>query len=198
MAAYDFDISYQAGQFNTDADGLSRRPHADEHATDPEQERNDRRIASLLRNTRPMRTEETLNAGEIVNAILESRNVPAVQCLPVTDSALLDGQVDEAVVHMPSLSVQEQRDAQLADPAIARLRNLLDDAPMSPRALIGETREVLTKMHDASKFYFQQDVLYKKSIISGQQVRRLVVASSLRHLVYQDEVGHLGRIEGCP
>ena len=34
LAAYDFDISYRAVQFNTDADGLSRRPHMDEHATD--------------------------------------------------------------------------------------------------------------------------------------------------------------------
>ena len=57
--------------------------------------------------------------------------------------------MDEAVVHMPSLSVHEQRDVQLADPAIARLRNLLDDPPTSPRALRGETREVLTMMHDA-------------------------------------------------
>ena len=79
------------------------------------------------------------------------------QCrLSVTDSALLDGQLDEAVVNMPSLSVQEQRDAQLADPAIARLRTLLDDPPMSLRDLRGEPREVLTMMHDASKFHFQR------------------------------------------
>ena len=199
LAAYDFDISYRAGQFNIGADGLSRRPHVDEHETYPEQERNDRRIASLLRNTLPMRAEETPNSGEIVNATVEARHVPAVQCLPVTDSALLDGQVDEAVVHMPSLSVQEQRYAQLAGPAIARLRNLLEDPPTSPRTLRGETREVLTMLHDASHFYFQQDVLYKKSIISGQQVHMLVVPSALRNLVYQgmhEEVGHLGPDRG--
>ena len=79
LSTYDFDIKYRAGQLNADADGLSRRPHSPTDVIDPVQERQDRRIANLLENTRPLQCAETIvDANAIVTAVLEGNAIPAV------------------------------------------------------------------------------------------------------------------------
>ena len=72
LSAYDFSITYRAGQLNADADGLSRRPRAGEQIADPVRERQKRRIASLLRNTRPSRQVDIVDAGAVVAAVLNT------------------------------------------------------------------------------------------------------------------------------
>ena len=201
LSTYDFDIKYRAGQLNADADGLSRRPHSPTDVIDPVQERQDRRIANLLENTRPLQCAETIvDANAIVTAVLEGDAIPAVQCLPIIDDAVLDGDLDEHVQCMPSISRQEQRDAQLEDQAIATVRTLLaEEIPLTGELRQSQTRAVSAILRGADNLYFQQGVLFKKSTIAGQQVQRLVVPLSLRPLVYRgihDEVGHLGSERG--
>ena len=198
LSAYDFDITYRAAQHNADADGLSRRPH-EGHIEDPMRERQQRHIASLLLNTRPQRQVDIVDASAVVNAVLDGQAIPAAGGLPIMDSAVLDQQPELEVSRMPSLTVAEQRDAQLSDPNIARVRELLESAPMSQRELKTESREVAAMMRVASTLYFCRGILYKESVLSGRRVRRLVVPFTLRQLVYQgihDEVGHLGADRG--
>ena len=199
LSTYDFDIVYRAGQQNADADGLSRRPHEDDHVEDPVWERQERRIASLLQNTRQIEQSSIIDAGAVVNAVLEARTIPAVCSLPIADSAVLDEQPELSALCMPSLSAKEQREAQLADPIIARVRSLLETRPLNQEALKTERQEVATMMRRASTFHFSHGVLYKDSTLSGSRVRRLVVPSSLRPIVYQgihDDVGHLSADRG--
>ena len=198
LSAYDFDITYRAAQHNADADGLSRRPH-EGHIEDPMRERQERHIASLLLNTRPQRQVDILDASAVVNAVLDGQAIPAAGGLPILDSAVLDQQPELEVSRMPSLTVAEQRDAQLSDPNIARVRQLLESTPMSQRELRAESREVAAMMRVASTMYFCNGILYKDSVLSSRRVRRLVVPFTLRQLVYQgihDEVGHLGADRG--
>ena len=198
LSAYDFDITYRAAQHNADADGLSRRPH-EGHIEDPMRERQERHIASLLPNTRPQRQVDILDASAVVNAVLDGQAIPAAGGLPILDSAVLDQQPELEVSRMPSLTVAEQRDAQLSDPNIARVRQLLESTPMSQRELRAESREVAAMMRVASTMYFCNGILYKDSVLSSRRVRRLVVPFTLRQLVYQgihDEVGHLGADRG--
>ena len=198
LPAYDFDITYRAAQYNADADGLSRRPH-EGHIEDPMRERQERHIASLLLNTRPQRQVDIVDASAVVNAVLDGQAIPAAGGLPILDSAVLVQQPELEVSRMPSLTVAEQRDAQLSDPNIARVRQLLESAPMSQRELRAESREVAAMMRVASTLYFCNGILYKDSVLSSRRVRRLVVPFALRQLVYQgihDEVGHLGADRG--
>ena len=149
LSAYDFDIKYRAGHLNVDADGLSRRPHLSDMGVDWVQERHDRRIASLINNTQPLHDElsDTVSATAIIAALTEGDGIPAIQCLPVTSETVLRGDVDENVRSMPTLSTDEQRDAQLADPAIARLRKLVDEHTLSSVGLRKrETKEVVAMM----------------------------------------------------
>ena len=192
LSAYDFDITYRAAQHNADADGLR-------HIEDPMRERQERHIASLLLNTRPQRQVDILDASAVVNAVLDGQAIPAAGGLPILDSAVLDQQPELEVSRMPSLTVAEQRDAQLSDPNIARVRQLLESTPMSQRELRAESREVAAMMRVASTLYFCNGILYKDSVLSSRRVRRLVVPFTLRQLVYQgihDEVGHLGADRG--
>ena len=198
LSAYDFHITYMAAQHNADADGLSRRPH-EGHIEDPMRERHERHIASLLLNTRPQRQVDIVDASAVVNAVLDGQAIPAAGGLPILDSAVLDQQLELEVSRMPSLTVAEQRDAQLSDPNIARVRQLLESAPMSQRELRAESRVVAAMMRVASTLYFCNGILYKDSVLSSRRVRRLVVPFTLRQLVYQgihDEVGHLGADRG--
>ena len=198
LSAYDFDITYRAAQHNADADGLSRRPH-EGHIEDPMRERQERHIASLLLNTRPQRQVDIVDASAVVNAVLDGQAIPAAGGLPILDSAVLEQQPELEESRMPSLTAAEQRDAQLSDPNIARVRQLLESAPMSQRELKAESREVAAMMRVASTLYFCNGILYKDSVLSSRRVRRLVVPFTLRQLVYQgihDEVGHLGADRG--
>ena len=145
----------------------------------------------MLENTRPLQCVETVvDANAIVTDMLEGDAIPAVQCLPIIDDAVLDGDLDEHVRCMPSISRQDKRDAQLGDPAIATVRTLLAEELQQ-----SQTGEVSAILRGADNLYFQQGVLFKKSTIAGQQVHMLAVPLSLRPLVYRgihDEVGHLG------
>ena len=186
LSTYDFDIKYRAGQLNSDADGLSQRPHSPTDVIDPVQERQDRRIANLLENTHPLQCVETVDANAIVNAVLDADAIPTVQCLPVIGDAVLDGDLDVHVRCMPSISRQKQRDAQMEDVAIATVRTLLSDQiPLTAEFRQSQTREVSAMLRGSDNLYFQQGVLFKNSTIAGQQVQRLVVPLSLRPLVYR-------------
>ena len=139
-----------------------------------------------------------MDASAVVNAVLDGQAIPAAGGLPIMDSAVLHQQ-PELGVWMPSLTVAEQCDAQLSDPNVARVRELLESAPMSQRELKTESREVAAMMRVVSTLYFCRGILYKESVLSGRRVRRLVVPFTLRQLVYQgihDEVGHMGADRG--
>ena len=133
LSAYDFDITYRTAQHNTDADGLSRRPHEDGNIKDPMKERQQRPTESLLLNTRPQRQVDIVDASAVVNAVLDAQAIPAAGGLPIMDSAVLDQQPETEASRMPPLTVAEQRDAQLSDPNIARVRELVESAPLSQR-----------------------------------------------------------------
>ena len=166
---------------------------------DPMRERQQRHIESLLVNTHPQRQVDIVDASALVNAVLDAQAIPAAGGLPIMNSAVLDQQPELEASRMPSLTVAEQRDAQLSDPNIARVRELLESAPLSQRELKTESREVAAMMRVASTLYFCRGILYKESVLSGRRVRRLVVPSTLRQLVYEgihDEVGHLGADRG--
>ena len=123
-------------------------------------------MASLLQNTRQIEQSRIIDAGAVVNAVLEARTIPAVCSLPIADSAVLDEQPELSALCMPPLSEKEQREAQLADPIIARVRSLLETRPLNQPALKTERQEVATMMRNASTFHFSHGVLYKDSTLS--------------------------------
>ena len=179
LSAYDFDITYRAAQHSADDVGLSRRPH-EGHIEDPMRERQQRYIASLLLNNRPQRQVDIVDASAVVNAVLDGQAIPAAGGFPIMDSAVLDQQSELEVSRMPSLTVAEQRDAQLSDPNIARVRELLESAPMSQRELKTESREVAAMMRVASTLYFCNqtargvaEVLWKEFFLDFGFPRRL-------------------------
>ena len=71
-----------------------------------------------------------------------------------------------------------QREAQLADQVIARVRTLLGQAPSTRRELTDEPREVWAMMRNDHTLSFQQGVFYKDTVLSGRRVRLLVVPYS--------------------
>ena len=117
-------------------------------------ERQQRHIEWLLQNTRPQRPVDIVDASAVVNAVLDAQAIPAAGGLPIMNSAVLDQQPELEALRMPSLTVAEQRDAQLSDPNIARVRELLESAPMSRRELNTESCEVVAMMRVASTLLF--------------------------------------------
>ena len=156
LSAYDFDITYRAAQHNADADGLFRRPHEGSYIDDPIRERQQRHIASLLPYTRPLRPVDIVDAsaGTLVDAVIAGQAIPAACGLPIMDSVVLDQQPELEASMMSSLAVAEQRDTQLSDPDIARVREMLESAPVSQRELKTELREWAAMMRVASSLHF--------------------------------------------
>ena len=75
------------------------------------------------------------SAGTLVDAGLDGQAIPAACGIPIMDTVALDQQPKLEASRMPSLTVAEQRDTQLSDPDIARVREMLGSAPVSQREL---------------------------------------------------------------
>ena len=95
-----------------------------------------------------------MDVSAVVNAVLDAQALPAASGLPIMNNAVLDQQPELEASRMPSLTVAEQRDPQLSDPNIARVRELLESAPMSRRELNTESCEVVAMMRVGSTLLF--------------------------------------------
>ncbi|MCW4250032.1 MAG: RNase H-like domain-containing protein [Candidatus Thiodiazotropha endolucinida] len=177
LGSYDFQLKYKSGKSNGDADGLSRRP------------------------------QQTVQLfPEAVNAICQSYTVqrntcPYVETLLVSqDDDILDTLSTQSPGSSPASSefkdINWSRE-QLADPSIARIISLLKTG-FSPEYsdLKTETPTVLKYLREWKKFSLVDGILYRNTVLDGQNARQLVLPAHLRDTVLRhlhDDLGHQGR-----
>jgi transposase InsO family protein len=195
LSTYDFDIVYAAGKNNTAADSLSRRPHHEAACPDPEYDQQQERIASML--DRAEASSMLIDGRAVAEAVICGSRLHIAEGMPMMGSMLAEvKEVEETCCDLPSIGHDRLAQLQLADPAIARVRYLVQEGIVPKgRQRRKEKREVLTMMRTPQHLVVRNDVLYKRSVLGGGTVYRLVVPICLRATALRgvhDDLGHLG------
>lgn len=175
LGSYNFRLIYRSGKANGDADGLSRRPQ-----------------------------EQTQMFSDVVNAICQAYTVkrdtcPYAETLVITNASHIDPSIDEADKFIQSTDIQnvDWAKEQVADVTLKRVIQFLENGfcPMK-NELNKETPEVQRYVKEWKKLCFVDSVLYRNTVLDGQQTRQLVLPSKFKDVVLKhlhDDVGHQGR-----
>ena len=171
LGTYNFQLKYRCGRANGDADGLSRRP------------------------------QQVELFPEAVKAICEAHTVPRNNCPYIETLLVSSHSLSVETEDLPPVSTQfrdvDWSREQLADSSISRVIELLELGYCPERnELKTESPEVMKFMREWKKFSFVDRVLYRNTVLDGQQTLQLVLPSHYRVTVLKllhDDQGHQGR-----
>ena len=170
LGSYNFQLSYRSGRANADADGLSRRP--------PE-------------------TVEMF--PDVVKAISQAYTVkrdacPYAETLIVNNKSLLADSIPSESTELKNIDWAKE---QSADVTLKRVIQLLrTDNCRHKNELMKESPEVCKYVREWQKFSLVDNVLYRNTVIDGEQTQQLVLPNSFKDIVLKhlhDDVGHQGR-----
>ncbi|MCG8113688.1 MAG: RNase H-like domain-containing protein, partial [Candidatus Thiodiazotropha taylori] len=173
LSSFDFNLVYRSGRSNGDADGLSRRP------------------------------QETM-FPDAIKAICQAYTVKRDAC-PYVETLAVSNHID--AVESPDSSDQfldstefsnvDWAKEQRSDKTLHRVIHLLNSGICSQDIeRQSENPEVLKYTREWNKLNLIDHILYRSTVLDGQQVRQLVVPSSFRKNILKhlhDDFGHQGR-----
>lgn len=208
LSTFTFQLQYRAGRRNLDADGLSRRPHA-EPVNDRVSQKEEERIRQFMQHHLPEFDDFTHVSHNTVRAACEKHlvcppvntdengpSIPLVTSLAMSAKAIPDSfeQYDGFPV-ISSISEEDMKQKQRADPAINEVICQLETGETSPPAVRRELPELPILLREIKKLELQNEILYRKRQVGEEPHYQLVLPEELRDMVMQslhDDMGHLG------
>lgn len=208
LSTFNFQIQYRAGRRNLDADGLSRRPHP-APVNDQVSQKEEERIHQFLRHHLPESDDVAHVSCNTVSAVCEKHlvcpsmsfdgadsAVPLVASLAMSAEAVPDNfEQCDGFPTISSISEEELKQKQRADPAIGEIIHQLETGDTPPPTLRRELPELSVFLREISKLELQNGILYRKRLISEETHYQLVLPEELREMVLRslhDDMGHLG------
>lgn len=208
LSTFTFTLQYRPGKLNSDADGLSRRPHG-EPSNDLKSQKEQERINQFTR-THLAELEGGVSQ-DIVHAICERHlvcgipddcgdsdgGIALVQSLATSPDALPDSFVVEhgGLPCLPHLSEVEIRDVQRADPCLQEVIAQIESGEKLPPTVRKELPDIPFLLREWNRLEMQNDVLYRRRQDNGRVTYQLVLPEELRTIVLQslhNDMGHLG------
>ena len=173
LSSYYFKLTYRSGRSNGDADGLSRRPQ-----------------------------ETTEMFPEVVKAISQAYLVtrdscPYAETLVITKQSQIVDAEECPPLESTELNSVDWATEQSKDVTLSRVIYLLKSGynPQNTR-LQNEDINVSKHLKDWEKLSFKNNILYRTTMIDGQQITQLVLPVHFRSVVLKllhDASGHQGR-----
>lgn len=206
LSTFNFKIIYRAGKLNADADGLSRRPHAEcpeDALSQKERERIQRFTDQHLDDPScvsiDLHTVQAICDRQLVYSSPDQDPVVAlVQTLSadvdsLPDSFVNDLQFSSSVV--PSLSDAEIAAKQRADPVIQHVIAQLERGETPPPSLREQLPDLPLLLRELTRLELHKNVLVRRRNIGGEPTYQLVLPEENRlEVLFQlhDQMGHLG------
>ena len=173
LSSYDFKLTYRSGRSNGDADGLSRRPQ-----------------------------ETTEMFPEIVKAISQAYLVardscPYAETLVITNQSQIVDAEECPPLESTELNSVDWATEQSKDVTLSQVIYLLKSG-YNPQNTCLQNEDINVSKHlkDWKKLSFQNNILYRTTMIDGQQITQLVLPVDFRSVVLKllhDDSGHQGR-----
>ena len=210
LSTFDFKLQYRAGKLNSDADGLSRRPHG-ELTNDLMSQKEQERISQFTQ-THLTDPEAGLSPA-VVHAICEKHMVcnptdedsdsnealTLVQSLAISPDALPDDFVNEkqlgGLPDLPHLSETDIRDLQQADPCLREVISHIESGEKVPPTVRKELPDIPFLLREWNRLELRNQVLYRRRQDNARVTYQLVLPEVLRAVVLQslhNDMGHLG------
>lgn len=167
----DFDIFYQAGLRNSDADGMSRYPHDRVIAGDKETNKLD---------------------NQTVKTICYHLTLPYYETLPTYTIDIVEA-TEKPGAQLAQIEFRQIRNQQRQDPVIDRWRIATTDRQIPNKTF---TREDLTMKRQFHHFKIKRGILYRIVQENDKALEQLVLPQCYRKEILRglhDNIGHLGR-----
>ena len=208
LSTFRFQLQYRAGKRNLDADGLSRRPHA-EPVNDLVSQKEEERISQFIYRHLPESDKFTRISCKTVSAICEKHLVcppadansndptsPLVVSLAMSAEAIPDsfGHCDGFPV-ISSISEEELKQHQRDDPAICEIIHLMETGENPPPAVRKELPDLPIFLREMSKLEMKDDILYRRRRVGEETQYQIVLPAKFRNMVMRslhDDMGHFG------
>lgn len=208
LSTFQFQLQYRAGKRNLDADGLSRRPHA-ELVNDLVSQKEEERIRQFMHHHLPDADKVTCISSNTVDAICEKY----LLCPPVnthenesinplvTSLAMMAKAVPDSFEHcdgfpvITSISEEELKQQQQADPAIYEILRMIETGETPPPAVKEELPELPIYLREMHKLELKDSILYRKRQVGEETRCQIVLPAKFRDMVLRslhDDMGHMG------
>ncbi|KAL6488151.1 hypothetical protein MHYP_G00047770 [Metynnis hypsauchen] len=208
LSNFRFQLQYRAGKRNLDADGLSRRPHA-ETVNDLVSQKEEERIHQFVHHHLPESDEFTRLSTKTVSAVCEkhlvcppvgtserSPIIPLVTSLAMTATAIPESwESCDGFPVISSVSEEDLRQRQKADPAISEILHLMETGGSPSPAVRRELPDLPIYLREMNKLELRDDILYRKRQICNEIHNQIVLPEKCRDMVLtslHDDMGHLG------
>uniref|UniRef100_A0A3B1IWP2 Gypsy retrotransposon integrase-like protein 1 n=1 Tax=Astyanax mexicanus TaxID=7994 RepID=A0A3B1IWP2_ASTMX len=206
LSTFNFSIRYRAGKRNQDADGLSRRPHAQLESDSSLQAEDDRVkqfLSRLIEDDQPVFPQEAVKAVCQIHLYKSNcvDNTPAIiECLAMNVDAIPTEYTCTELIPgsstLPSMSQQDWISEQRNDPTINRVISLITSGKrVSYRAKQREDREVQLLLRVRDQLVLDNNVLYRRRMVRGEPSFQLVLPKTYRQIALDnlhDSMGHMG------
>lgn len=206
ISTYSFKIMYRAGKQNADADGLSRRPHAeipDDHLSQKERERilrfTEHHLEDPMSVSIDQHTVHAICDRQLVYGSPSKDHVVAlVQTLSTDPGSLPDSFVDDqqfASQVVPAYTPDDIAAKQRADPVIQHIVAQLERGESPPASVRKQLPDLPLLLREQTKLELLNNVLVRRRQIGDEITYQLVLPEECRsEALYQlhDQMGHLG------
>lgn len=209
LSTFSFKLVYRPGKQNTDADGLSRRPHG-ELSDDFKSQKERERICQFTHDH--LSDPDNIDAVDqaVIQAICERQLVYSdslnihggatlVETLTTSTRAVPNsyGKEDQfgGLPAIPHLTEVELANKQRADQCLRHVILQLECGEKPPPTLRSELPELPLLLRELQRLELRNNVLYRRRQVGPQTSYQLVLPTELRDMVLtslHDHMGHMG------
>ncbi|CAI5692272.1 unnamed protein product [Oreochromis niloticus] len=204
LSTFSFKLQYRAGKLNSDADGLSRRPHG-ELLNDAVSQKEFDRIQQFTQTH--LSPPDSSLSPEVVSAICEkhlvcsSQNdtIPLVHSLAISAAAIPGDFVNEndcgGLPVIPHMSPEQITKEQRTDPCLREVIAQIETGEKVPPTVRAELPDINLLLRELNRLAMHNNILYRTRQDGGDVTYQLVLPEQLRDSVFQSlhcDMGHLG------
>lgn len=209
LSTFSFRLQYRAGKRNVDADALSRRSHGppeDDLASQKESERICQFALYHLSDadTVPQEVVQAICDRHMVTSVMDVDDGSPIPSLTLVESlshqpmAIPNCFQEEKVdgfPFIPSISEEELKQKQRADPAINQVIVQLETGTTPPPCVRAELPELPLLLRELNRLELRNGVLYRRRQDGPNIIAQLVLPEELRALALQslhNDMGYVG------
>ncbi|KAL3992153.1 cell division cycle protein 37 [Sarotherodon galilaeus] len=205
LSTFTFKLIYRAGKQNSDADGLSRRPHG-ELTDDPLAQKERERIWRFARHhlnepdyvSIDQHTIKAVCDRHLVYSSSTDPDLALVLSMSVNVNSLPDSFTDDiqfASMVLPQISTADLAAKQRLDPVIRHVIAQVERGESPPPLLREELPELPLLLREVNKLELHNTLLVRKRQVGSDFTYQLVLPEEYRPVVLHqlhDQMGHMG------